>query len=469
MEDPSEDVLKPKRIREDWISSYHKYEDWLFAQSPTKPLPKKPASNFFDDPQWNVFPKLKTNLTVADASFEEGSAPSSVESEPPPRRRAVRISEEAPPNTSKRPPRASYQPFIAVGPEDAKNINFQRGGRGRAAVAAALALSARRPELRPAEEAAAVMSASPDPSVAAKGAAIKSETAATKIQSAVRAVSQRRKARSAAVAEEDSGSPAAAGGGRTPGPGRRSAAKTPASTRRELLAQFQSPKGEHLTEAEVEEALSKFEALQAKSAAKKIGSAVKTHYSAKKEQQQRSLDELLVDLRQQIIDEIDNPGPAPRVPLVDDALDAVGSAVYKAWNLIGWKAKPKTVAAQVVQVVSPGKAASPALVERVVAAAEAAALEHEVETQVAAVRSEAKGYLTDEQVLERVKLRSPEKLKRNPEFDRRITEALNREKLKAAAASLDKNQLNKAITAVYGKGKLTDDQRRRIFNRFWNK
>jgi hypothetical protein len=68
-----------------------------------------------------------------------------------------------------------------------------------------------------------------------------------------------------------------------------------------------------------------------------------------------------------------------------------------------------------------------------------------------------------------VKLRSPDKLKRDPELDRRITEALNKEKLKAAAASLDKNKLNKVITEVYGRGKLTEDQRKRIFNRYWNK
>ncbi len=66
-------------------------------------------------------------------------------------------------------------------------------------------------------------------------------------------------------------------------------------------------------------------------------------------------------------------------------------------------------------------------------------------------------------------MRSPEKLKRDPDFDRRITEALNKEKLKAAAASLDKNELNRVITQVYGKGKLTKDQRDRNFSRYWKK
>jgi hypothetical protein len=492
--DPSVDVIKPKKIREDWISSYHKYEDWLFSQSPNKPLPKKTASNFFEDPQWNFYPKLKTSLSVEDASFEEGGAASSggeseAEAPPPPKRRGVRIAgEEAapppPPASVRRPPRASFVPFVGVNSDDARNINFERGGRGRgrAAVAAALALSARRSELKPAEEAAALLSSSPNVSERARGAQIKAETAATKIQSAVRAVSQRRSIRSAAaVADEDGGAAAAGGGGsvaagggraaagRTPAAARRSAAKTPATTRRELLAQFQSPKGAHLTEAEVEEALSKLEQLEVRSAAKKVGSAVKTNYSVRKEAKQRTLDELILDLRQQIIDEIDNPAPAPRVPLVDDALDAVGNAVYRAWNLIGWRAKPKTVAAHVVQAVSPGKAPPPALVERVSAAVAEAAVDHEVEDQVAAVRAEARGYLSDEQVVRAVKLRSPEKLKRDPELDRRITEALNKEKLKAAAASLDKNRLNKVITEVYGRGKLTEDQRKRIFNRYWKK
>ena len=67
MEDPSVDVLKPKKIREDWISSYHKYEDWLFSQSPNKPLPKKTASNFFEDPQWNLDRK-STRLNSSHSS-----------------------------------------------------------------------------------------------------------------------------------------------------------------------------------------------------------------------------------------------------------------------------------------------------------------------------------------------------------------------------------------------------------------